>query len=64
MPCCVGSASAAPVADMKPNHVCNAGGIARIVAARQRILVETRYGTAANVNYLWLTMRASSKAEM
>jgi hypothetical protein len=49
---------------MKPNHVCNAGGIARIVAARQRILVETRYGTAANVNYLWLTMRASSKAEM
>jgi len=54
---------------MKPNRVSNAGGIARIVAALQRLLVETRYGTAANVNYLWLTImkspkRASSKAEM
>jgi hypothetical protein len=54
---------------MKPNHVCNAGGIARIVAALQRILAETPYGTAAIVNYLWLTImkspkRALSKAEM
>jgi hypothetical protein len=54
---------------MKPNHVRYAGGIARTVAARQRILVETRYGTAANVNYLWLTTmkspkRAFSKAAM